>query len=149
MKYTADTSFIIGLFMNEPRTAPAKEMFRYLKANKEKVFIPAQTIVEVIYVLEKFYKLERKKVAEYINSILGTIIFSVEKCEMFYKVMEFYTQNSSINLGDLIIAEECKNRKISNILTFDTHFEKLGLKALSSIQEESEEDQETEEQPIQ
>ncbi|NIM15341.1 MAG: hypothetical protein GTO45_25470 [Candidatus Aminicenantes bacterium] len=53
-----------------------------------------------------------------------------------------YTQNSSINLGDLIIAEESKNRKISNILTFDTHFEKLGLKALSSIQEESEEDPE-------
>ena len=68
---------------------------------------------------------------------------------MFYKVMGSYTQNSSINLGDLIIAEESKNRKISNILTFDTHFEKPGLKAMSSIQEGSEEDQETEEQPIQ
>jgi len=140
VKYTADTSFIIGLFVDEPRTSPAKEIYKYLKANKEKVFIPAQTIVEVIYVLEKFYKLERNKVAEYIRSILGTLIFTVEKYGMFYKVMEAYIQNTSINLGDLIIAEESKNRNISNILTFDKHFEKLGLQVLSSIpiQEETE-----------
>jgi predicted nucleic-acid-binding protein len=140
VKYTADTSFIIGLFVDEPRTSPAKEIYKYLKANKEKVFIPAQSIVEVIYVLEKFYKLERNKVAEYIRSILGTLIFTVEKYGMFYKVMEAYIRNTSINLGDLIIAEESKNRNISNILTFDKHFEKLGLQVLSSIpiQEETE-----------
>jgi len=133
VKYTADTSFIIGLFVDEPRTSSAKEIYKYLKANKEKVFIPAQTIVEVIYVLEKFYKLERKKVAEYIRSILGTIIFAVEKYGMFYKIMDAYTQNTSINLGDLIIAEESKNRNILSILTFDKHFEKLGLQVLSSM----------------
>ena len=78
MKYTADTSFIIGLFVNESRTAPAKELFNQLKARKEKVFIPAQTVIEVIYVLEKFYQLQRQKVAEYVSSILGTFIFIVE-----------------------------------------------------------------------
>ena len=131
MKYTADTSFIIGLFVNEPRTAWAKELFKRLKAGKEKVFIPAQTIVEVIYVLEKFYRLERQKISEYISAILGTYIFIVEKYEMFYKVMEAYTRNPSINLGDIIIAEESKMNDISNILTFDKHFEKLGLKVVS------------------
>jgi predicted nucleic-acid-binding protein len=131
MKYTADTSFIIGLFVNEPRTAPAKELFKRLKTNKEKVFIPGQTIVEVIYVLEKFYQLERQKVSEYVSAILGTYIFIVEKDEMFYKVMEAYTRNPAINLGDIIIAEESKMNDISNILTFDKHFEKLGLKVVT------------------
>lgn len=133
MKYTADTSFIIGLFVNEPRTAPAKELFNQLKTRKEKVFIPAQTVVEVIYVLEKFYRLERQKVAEYVSSILGTFIFIVEKYEMFYKVMEAYTKHPAINLGDIIIARESKNKNISSILTFDRHFEKLGLKVISSF----------------
>jgi predicted nucleic-acid-binding protein len=131
MKYTADSSFIIGLFVNEPRTAPANELFKRLKTNKEKVFLPAQTIVEVIYVLEKFYQLERQKVSEYVSAILGTYIFIVEKYEMFYKVMEVYTRNPSINLGDIIIAEESKMNDISNILTFDEHFKKLGLKVVS------------------
>jgi predicted nucleic-acid-binding protein len=131
VKYTADTSFLIGLFVDEPRTAPAKELFTRLKAKKEKVYIPAQTIVEIIYVLEKFYKLEREKVSEYILSILGTYIFIVEKDEMFYKVMDDYTKNPSINLGDIIIAEDSKSKNISIILTFDNHFEKLGLKVVS------------------
>ena len=127
MKYTADTSFIVGLFVDEPRTAAAKERFGQLKANKEKVFIPAQTIVEVIYVLEKYYKLERKKTAEYVHAVLGTFIFIVEKYEMFYKVMDVYVKNPSINLGDIIIATESKNKNISSILSFDPHFKKLGL----------------------
>ena len=133
MKYTADTSFIIGLFVNEPRTAPAKELFNQLKARKEKVFIPAQTVVEVIYVLEKFYRLKRQKVAEYVSSILGTFIFIVEKYEMFYQVIETYTKHPAINLGDIIIAWESKNKNLSSILTFDSHFEKLGLKVISFL----------------
>jgi predicted nucleic-acid-binding protein len=117
--------------VNESRTAPANELFKRLKAGKEKVFIPAQTIIEVIYVLEKFYQLERQKVSEYVSAILGTYIFIVEKSEMFYKVMEAYTRNPSINPGDIIIAEESKMNDIRNILTFDKHFEKLGLKVIS------------------
>ena len=47
---------------------------------------------------------------------------------MFYKVMDAYTRNPDINLGDIIIAEESKMNDISNILSFDKHFKKLGLK---------------------
>jgi hypothetical protein len=46
------------------------------------------------------------------------------------KVMEAYTRNPSINLEDIIIAEESKMNDISNILTFDMHFEKLGLQVV-------------------
>ena len=133
MKYTADTSFLIGLFVNELRTEPAKEMYSQIRVDKEKVFVPAQTLVEVIYVLEKFYKLDREKVAEYVSAILGTFNFIVEKYEMFYSVMDQYTKHPSINLGDIIIAEESRRNNISNILTFDRHFEKLGLNVLSSL----------------
>ncbi len=123
------------MFVDEPRTAATKEMFVHLKATKEKVFVPAHTIVEVIYVLEKFYKLDREKVAEYVSSILGASIFVVDKCMMFYKVMETYVINPSIKLGDIIIAEDSKKENIFSILTFDKHFGKLGLRAVSSFQE--------------
>jgi len=132
MKYAADTSFLIGLFVNEPRTAISKEIFNRLKISKEKVFIPAQTIIEVIYVLEKFYKLDRVKVVEYVSSILGTSNFVVDKYMMFYKVLETYVKHPSIKLGDIIIAEDAKNENIFTILTFDKHFEKLGLKVVSN-----------------
>jgi predicted nucleic-acid-binding protein len=131
MKYTADTSFIIGLFVNEPRTAPAKECYNRLKAQKEKIYVPSQTIIETIYVLEKFYKLDRTTVSEYIQAILGTFQFIIDKYEFFYNVMDSYTRNPSVNLGDIIIAEESKKEKISDILSFDKHFEKLGFNVIN------------------
>ncbi len=127
MKYTADTSFIIGLFVNEPRNAQAKEWFAWLKENKEKIYIPTQVIVEVVYVLEKIYKLPRPKVVEYVDAILGTFIFIVDKCEMFYDVMEAYEKKTAVSFGDLVIAEETRRQGIRKILTFDKHFKRLGL----------------------
>jgi predicted nucleic-acid-binding protein len=127
MNYAADTSFLIGLFVDEPRTQKTRDLFQQLKARREKVYVPAQAIVEVIYVLEKFYKLERPKVAEYVQAILDTFIFIVEKYELFYRVLKLYKEYSSINVGDIIIAEEVKSQKISHILTFDPHFKKLNL----------------------
>lgn len=131
MKYSADTSFIIGLFVNEPRSQSVRDTYKKLKSNKEKVFVPAQTIVEVIYVLEKFYKLDRELVAEYVLSILDTYIFMVEKYNLFYKAIKLYATLPPINIGDIIIAEESKNQKIDTILSFDSHFKKLGLKVVS------------------
>ena len=131
MKYVADSSFLIGLFVNEPRTAKSKEIFFQLKQKKEKVYIPEQAIVEVIYVLEKFYKLDRQKVSEYIQSILGTHIFVIERYEMFYQVMDLYVKYPKINLGDILIAMDAKEKGIKKVLSFDRHFKELGLEVIS------------------
>jgi len=131
MNYTADSSFLIGLFVDEPRTRRAKEIFYKLKKNKQKVYIPSQALVEVIYVLEKFYKLKRDKVSEYIQAILGTFIFIIEKEGLFYQVLELYLKHPFINLGDIIIAVEAKEKGIKKVLSFDRHFEKLGMIVVS------------------
>jgi predicted nucleic-acid-binding protein len=123
----ADTSFLIALFTDEPRAVEARETFARLKEKREKVFIPFQAIVEVIYVLEKFYKLERPRVTEYVLSILNTFIFIVEKDEFLYRVLDGYVRFPAIGVGDIIIAEQAREMNISRILTFDRHFEKLGM----------------------
>ena len=127
MNYIADTSFIIGLFIDEPRTKTAQAIFSQLKENREKVFIPYQTIIEVIYVLEKFYHLDRVKVADYVRSVLNTFIFIVDRYEFFDRVMDAYVRFPELPLGDIIIAEEAKSKNITQVLTFDRHFEKMGL----------------------
>jgi predicted nucleic-acid-binding protein len=132
MNYTADSSFLIGLLVDEPRTKTTKDIFYRLKKKKEKIYIPDQAIIEVIYVLEKFYKFERGKIADYIRAILDTYIFIVEKYEMYYSVMELYVKNPKINLGDIIIAGEARSRGIHKVLSFDKHFQVLGMEVVSS-----------------
>jgi len=133
MKYTADTSFIIGLFVREPRSAVAQEMLRLCKERKETIYVPAQVIVEAFYVLEKFYKLDRLRVADYILAILGASVFMVEKYPLFYNVVKIYIKYPAIKVGDIIIAREAANQNISKILTFDSHFETLGLTVVKDM----------------
>ena len=128
MKYIADTSFLIGLFINDSRSQRARDIFNRLKSKREKVFIPLTAMSEVVYVLEKFYNLDRKTVADYANAILNTYIFSVEKYEMFHKIIQDYCNYPEINLGDIIIAAEAGEKKINNILTFDKDYKKLGFR---------------------
>ena len=125
MKYLADTSFIISLFVDDARSKKAKATYYKMKVRKEKVYIPMVAIIEVVYVLEKYYRLPRKEVARYIYSILDTSMFEVEKYSMLYQVMEEYQQHPAINLGDLLIAAEADQKKITRILSFDSHFKYL------------------------
>jgi predicted nucleic-acid-binding protein len=131
MKYIADSSFIIGLFVDEPRTSVAKETYTRLNRKKEKVYIPEQAMIEVIYVLEKFYKFKREKVSEYIQAILNTYIFIIEKYEIFYEVMDLYVKYPRINLGDIIIAVEGKRKGIKKVLSFDKYFKELGFEVVN------------------
>ena len=126
MTLAADTSFIIALFVDEPRSDKARATFRRLRQTREKVYIPAQVIVEVVYVLEKFYRLERHRVADYIRAVLSTYIFIVDREPIFLEAMEMYLKHSGINFGDLVIAADIKQRKVKKILSFGKHFEKLG-----------------------
>ena len=125
MKYLADTSFILSLFVDDSRSKKAKATYYKMKVRKEKVYIPMVAIIEVVYVLEKYYRLPRREVACYIYSILDTSMFEVEKYSMLYQVMEEYQHHPAINLGDLLIAAEADQKNIQRILSFDSHFKYL------------------------
>ena len=131
MKTIADASFLIGLMVDEPRTKTARDIFYRLKKKKEKIYIPDQALVEVILVLEKFYKFKREKIAEITRAILDTHVFIVEKYEMYYQVMDLYVKYPKINLGDIMIAVEGKRKGISKVLSFDQHFKELGMEVAS------------------
>lgn len=134
MKYTADTSFIIGLFVQEPRSAVAQEMLRICREKKEPIHIPGQVIVEMCYVLEIIYKLPRFNVADYVLAVLGSAAFIVERYPFYYKVVNTYMKYPKINLGDIIIALEAEKHDTPYILTFDKHFETLGLNVVKDVE---------------
>lgn len=125
MNYLADSSFVISLFVDDARSKKAKATYYKMKVRKEKIYIPLVTVIEVVYVLEKYYRLPRQEVARYIYSILDTPMFEVEKYAMLYQVMEDYQRHTSINLGDLLVAAEADQKRIKRILSFDSHFKYL------------------------
>lgn len=133
MKFSVDTSFFIGLFATDTKMISAKKLFYSLKEKREKVYVPIHTISEVVEVLERRYKLSREMVYNYIIAILSNYTFYVEKNELFYRVMELYKENPSIDVKKILISEEIKDRKISNILTLDMIYEDLDMSIVKKI----------------
>lgn len=133
MKYSADTSFFIGLFTKDKKTEYLKKLFYNLKENREKVFVPIQTIIEVVEILEDKYKLQRFIIAKYIFAILSNYTFYVEKSELFYRTMIIYEKYSDINIKKILISEESKERKISKILTADKSYKSLDISVVKEL----------------
>ncbi len=133
MKFSVDTSFFIGLFTSDKDMMVVKKLFYSLKEKREKVFVPIQTISEVVEILENKYKLNRDIIYNYIIAILSNYIFYVEKGDFFYRVMALYKKYPSINIKKILISEETRDRKISKILTVDNSFEKLDISIVKKI----------------
>jgi len=125
MNYLADSSFLISLFVDDEHSQKALKTFDKLKTKQEKVYIPLPAIIELVYVLEKLYKLRRRQVAKYIYAVLNTYIFIVEKRDLIYDAMASYRKYGSISFADSLIAAEAKAKKIIKILSFDAHFKVL------------------------
>ncbi len=133
MKFAVDTSFLIGLFTSDKKMLLAKDLFYKLKEKREKVFVPIQTISEVVEVLEDKYKLNRQTIYNYIIAILSNYVFYIEKGDYFYRVIELYKKNPSIDIKKIMIAEETRDRKINKIITMDKSFEKLNISIIKNI----------------
>jgi predicted nucleic-acid-binding protein len=110
-----------------------KDLFFKLKEKREKVFVPVQTISEVVEILETKYKLRRVTIAEYIFAILSNYMFYVEKNELFYRAMVLYEKYPLISIKKILISEETKDKKISKILTIDSSYEYLDVSMVHKI----------------
>jgi len=133
MKYTADTSFFIGLFTKDKKNEYLKKLFYYLKENREKVFVPLQTIIGVVETLEYKYKMDRFEILNYIFAILSNYTFYVEKNELFYRSILIYEKYPDISIRNILISEESKERKITKILTVDRSYKYLDISVVKEL----------------
>jgi len=60
-------------------------------------------------------------------------VFYIEKGDYFYRVIELYKKNPSIDIKKIMIAEETRDRKINKIITMDKSFEKLNISIIKNI----------------
>ncbi len=133
MRFSVDSSFFIGLFTKDENMLYVKDLFFKLKEKREKVFVPVQTISEVVEILETKYKLRRGTIAEYIFAILSNYMFYVEKNELFYRAMVLYEKYPLISIKKILISEETKDKKISKILTIDSSYKYLDVSIVHKI----------------
>jgi len=135
MRYFIDANVILRFFLKDHKeySQKAKVIFEEIKKEKALGLVSPLVIHEVLYVAIKVYGQERKIVASKLISLLGLNnieVLDMPKGDLLVVLDSFSKLN--IDFPDLVYAKVCEKENIP-IISFDKHFDKLGLKRLEEI----------------
>jgi predicted nucleic-acid-binding protein len=115
-----DTSAILRLLVKDD-PAKARAVERLLKESGEKglaLYVLPVTILEVVWVTEKVYRLTRKAIRELVEAILNTPALKCPLEQVFRQALVTYeTQN--IKFADAVMGYWGLNEGISTVYTYD------------------------------
>ncbi|RUM31214.1 MAG: ribonuclease [Aquifex sp.] len=126
-----DTVILLDFLSGEEDKVKAIEAFlEELSKKKEKVFIPEEVIIELVYFLEYGYRWEREDIIGVINTLLEDEIFNVELKQFIKEALNLYKNRKGTFL-DCLKAVKVKKMGVKEVITFNRRFKKLGLKIVN------------------
>lgn len=118
MKYFVDTNVFVRIYEGQIETV---EWVRQIKGNNNfEIIVPAVVIEEIVWLLGKFYQVEKGEIIDFVNAILG---MSNVKIKYDYKVSSAVGMFKKYNVkfNDCVIASTMneKGTIVSNDRDFD------------------------------
>jgi len=110
---------------NEKLYPKADEIFDKVLSGDIKLFIPIFVFAEVVYVLQKVYKVDRSTISKILEKILGIKSIKTENKDILLKALEIYTARGLDFADSLLCAYSLK----FNVVSFDEDVNKC-IKAL-------------------
>ncbi|HIP42686.1 MAG TPA: PIN domain-containing protein [Aquifex aeolicus] len=126
-----DTVILLDFLSGEEDKVKTVEAFlEELSKREEKVFIPEEVVVELVYFLEYGYRWEREDIVGVINTLLEDEIFNVELKQFVKEALNLYNNRKGTFL-DCLKAVKGKKMGVKEVITFNRGFKKLGLKIVN------------------
>lgn len=118
-----DTNIILRILVKDD-DAKRRSSERLIRESGGLHVLPV-AIMEIVWVLEKLYKLERQKIRELVESILNTPGLKVEMENVFRKALSAY-EAGGIKFADALMGYWGLEKNLSAVYTYDEkHFRKI------------------------
>ena len=119
-----DTNVLVRyVAADEPaQTASAEKMIEECLAKRERVFLPALVLCELVWVLARVYRLRKAEIVQELEQILEKDLLVFEHDELVRRAVESYRRGSG-DLADYLIREISQSAGCRDTVTFD-----LGLR---------------------
>lgn len=121
-----DTNIILRyLLWDDPiKAKDCDSLFRKLKDDKESLFTSTLVITEVIWNLEKGYKISKNEVIAAVEEIMNTPNLELDEREFILAALSIYKVNE-IDFVDAYNAAVMSYKGIDSIYSYDKHYEQL------------------------
>ena len=121
-----DANIVLRFLTNDtPEQAKrCAELMEKIKAGEEKVFLPDIYIADIVWTLEKFYKMSRENIRKVIIAIVTMSGLATANSDTVLAALDTYAA-SKIDWLDSFAAAQMIDMGIDTIYTFDKHFDKI------------------------
>ena len=123
-----DTNVLVRFLMadDEKQTASVYELFKKSEKNKQELFITILVMLELLWVLESLYQINR---ASILNSLSDMMQMPLFKFEQHTSLQQFImaAKHNNTDLSDLLIAQSANTLGCKFTLTFDKKAAKTQL----------------------
>ncbi len=115
-----DTNILVRFLVGDDEQQAQKvyTIFKDAERNKEKLFVPLLVVLELMWVLESVYAIERKSIIEALRELLLMPILKFEHQSGLQQCLQA-SQGASFDLSDVLIAHAAQELGCETVITFD------------------------------
>ena len=123
---TIDANVILRYLTNDvpDQAKQAEELLKRVEAGTENVFLPDIILADIIWILDGYYKQTREDIREWITTILSLQGLTFSDKDMALNALDIYVDNK-IDWSDAFTASQMLQRGITEIYSFDKHFNRI------------------------
>lgn len=121
-----DTNILLRFLTNDlPEQADkASMLMQRIQSGRETVELSILAAAEIVWTLERFYKLSKSNVASKMSSILKLKSLRISNKNIFLEALSLYAEKN-ISFTDAYIAIQMKRAGSSELYTFDKEFDRV------------------------
>ncbi len=123
-----DTNILVRFLVGDDsdQSQVVYNLFKKIELNKIELFVSLLVVLELLWVLESVYQIERNRI---IDSLADLILMPILKFENIEAIQKFIiaAKNSKYDLSDLLIVHASNSYGCEAVFTFDKKASKYSL----------------------
>lgn len=123
---TIDANIILRYLTNDvpDQAMRAEKLLKRIDEGTENVFLPDIILADIIWILEGYYKQTKENIREWITAILSLQGLAFSDKDMALEALDIYV-DKKIDWSDAFTASQMLQREITEIYSFDKHFDRI------------------------
>lgn len=121
-----DANIILRFLVNDlPEQAErCAELLKRLETGMEQVLLPDLVLADIVWTLEKFYKLSKREIRDIMASILALKGLQFSSKAVAREAFQFYVEKN-IDWTDAFVSSQMMSKKRKQIYSYDRDFDKI------------------------
>ena len=127
-KAFVDTSVILRLLVkdDDPKAKAVEKLIREAGSQGITLFLLPVSMLEIVWVLEKVYKFEKKAICELAEAIINTPQLKIEREDVFRKALRVYEENN-VKFAAAMMGYWGLEKGMKTVFTYDEKdFKRIG-----------------------